>query len=272
MPKACDKGRARSWMITWNNPPEDALDKIRTLDPRYLTGQKEVGANGTPHLQIYVEFNDPMRFSKLKKLDKSIHWEQRKGSQAEAIAYCTKPETRAEEPFESGCKSAQGSRTDIKSAMQMVSDGCSELEIADTAPMVWAKYYKALERYRRLKQPVRDWEMHVELYWGVSGSGKSRKAHEENPGAYWKPYGEWWDGYDGQDVVIIDDFYGWLKYSFVLNLLDRYPLLVPNKGGFTPFKARKIILTSNKRYDEWYPSITDKTPLGRRINKITHFN
>lgn len=92
------------------------------------------------------------------------------------------------------------------------------------------------------------------------------------PNAYWKPYGEWWDGYDGHEDVIIDDFYGWLKWSFLLNLLDRYPLMLPNKGGYCECKIKRIIITSNKSPEEWYPSKEDKTPLLRRIDETTHFN
>ncbi len=44
------------------------------------------------------------------------------------------------------------------------------------------------------------------MYWGVSGGGKSHKAWSENPEAYDKDDTKWWTGYNGQDVVIWDDF------------------------------------------------------------------
>lgn len=41
---------------------------------------------------------------------------------------------------------------------------------------------------------------------------------------YYKPRGELWDGYHQQPSVIIDDFYGWLKYDELLKISDRYLL------------------------------------------------
>ncbi len=88
------------------------------------------------------------------------------------------------------------------------------------------------------------------------------------PNAYWKPVGEWWDGYDGQEDVVMDDFYGWLKWSFLLNLLDRYPMLVPIKGGTKEFVAKRVFITSNKKPEMWYPNQIDIAPLVRRLEHV----
>ena len=71
---------------------------------------------------------------------------------------------------------------------------------------------------------------------------------------------------------MIDDFYGWLKYSFLLNLMDRYPLMLPNKGGYVECKIKRLIITSNKKPEDWYSSVQDKTPLLRRIDAKVHFS
>ncbi|KAL0152209.1 hypothetical protein M9458_051932 [Cirrhinus mrigala] len=57
----------------------------------------------------------------------------------------------------------------------------------------------------------------------------------------------WWDGYDGQDNVIIDDFYGWIAYDELLRVCDRYPCKVPVKGAFVEFVAKWEFVTRDNR-------------------------
>ena len=56
---------------------------------------------------------------------------------------------------------------------------------------------------------------------------------------------KWWDGYHGQELVIIDEFrkHG-VSYSYLLRLLDRYYVSVQVKGGFTEFNPKIIFITA----------------------------
>jgi len=82
--------------------------------------------------------------------------------------------------------------------------------------------------------------------------------------------GTWWDGYEGQHTVVIDEFYSWLRYDFFLRLTDRYPLQVETKGGSVHFVSHRIVFTSNTPPSEWYPNITDRGPINRRIGAVFH--
>lgn len=75
------------------------------------------------------------------------------------------------------------------------------------------------------------------------------------PNAYWKQRSQWWDNYNGEAVVVLDEFYGWLPYDTLLRLCDRYPLLVESKGGQIQFSATTLIITTNKRPDKWYNNV-----------------
>ena len=72
-----------------------ALDLLDCV--RYLVLQEELGEQGTPHLQGYLELRLPKLITGVKKLlGPRCHLEQRMGSQSQAIAYSKKLDTRVE--------------------------------------------------------------------------------------------------------------------------------------------------------------------------------
>jgi len=159
----------------------------------------------------------------------------------------------------------------------LIDQGATEKEIADYDFDTWCRSHRALQAYRLLCVAPRNWEMDMTVIYGPTGTGKSRLCNEEFPGCYWKQRGKWWDNYASQDVVVLDEFYGWFTWDFILRLLDRYPLSVETKGGAVQFVARKIIFTSNSHPKEWYPKMGERyvwgadpvrNPLERRLTKI----
>ena len=70
-------------------------------------------------------------------------------------------------------------------------------------------------------------------YHGPSGTGKSRKAHEEFPNAYRKMMNDWWDGYQQQKAVILEDIDPFhVKMGYNLKIWsDRYPFTASVKGS-----------------------------------------
>lgn len=117
----------------------------------------------------------------------------------------------------------------------------------------------------------------MSYFYGEPGSGKSRRALAEataaGGGIYYKPRGEWWDGYEQQENIIIDDFYGWIKYDEMLKICDRYPYRVPVKFGFEIFNSKRIWITSNSPIDTVYRFIAyDSTAFRRRIDVYEEMN
>jgi len=112
------------------------------------------------------------------------------------------------------------------------------------------------------------------LITGEPGTGKSKIASIIGGylgDAYWaEPTLQWWDGYAGQPLIIIDEMRG-SKPEFLLRLVDRYPLLLPYKGGMTQMQGHMVIMTSNLRLNEMYPQLDDVTmrAINRRIKTIT---
>jgi len=122
-------------------------------------------------------------------------------------------------------------------------------------------------------------ERTVHCFWGVSGSGKSRRAWQEaGLDAYPKcPRSKFWCGYqphrEGHRHIVIDEFRGGVDVGHLLRWLDRYPVIVDTKGGAVALNATTIWITSNLPPEEWYPNIDERTLEAiRRRMTITHFS
>lgn len=242
---------SRGWMFTiFNMTWEFKMNKL----VKYCVFQKERAETGKLHYQGYLLLASPRKLEFVKKnilAETTAHLETRKGSHEQAKAYCTKSETKVEGPWEHGEEPTQGKRVDIQEMKELIDRGAGELELAEANFGLWSRTYKALDRYKLLKIKPRDFKTEVLWIHGPSGSGKSKMAYEMAVAAetmyYKSSSNKWWDGYEGQEVVVIDDYKGAWDEEYILNLLDRYPFRVEVKGGSVWFNSKKIIITSNQR-------------------------
>lgn len=154
--------------------------------------------------------------------------------------------------------------------------------LEDIPPDIFVRHYFALQRIAADNAVPVAMERTCYVFWGATGTGKSRRAWEEAGGeAYVKdPRTKWyyaanarWCGYRNQENVVVDEFRGSIDVAHLLRWLDRYPVLVEVKGGSRPLHARRIWITSNVDPRAWYPELDEQTKLAllRRLN-ITHFN
>lgn len=121
-------------------------------------------------------------------------------------------------------------------------------------------------------------DLKVHLYYGVPGSGKTLKAFVENDDMYRKMPGTlWFDGYDGQKVLLLDDFCGAaskMRLDYFLSLIDKFPFMVEVKGATTWLQATKIIVTSNIHPHHWWEWLNREVmydALKRRFDKVFYF-
>lgn len=117
------------------------------------------------------------------------------------------------------------------------------------------------------------------VWWlhGKTGTGKTRFAVVLGENNFWISGGDlkWFDGYTGQSTAIFDDLRaGSCAFNFLLRLLDRYPLIVPIKGGFTKWSPEKIVITCPVRPEELFVNHeTGETwdHVDQLIRRITNF-
>lgn len=272
--KSVKQVRAKNWCLTINNPIEKGLHDycmgFNGETDEYMCCAHEVGEKGTHHIQGVLISKDRLRLSSLKKRWPGGHFEKMLGTPAEAVTYCKKDGNYHEHGVLP--TTTQGRRSDLESVKQLVDEGKFDL--------IREEHYGLFIRYRRAivddidsyivprREPPR-----VYIYWGASGTGKSKACFDQCSDAYWKVKGNWWDGYRYQEDVVIDEFYGWLPIDFMLRLFDRYPLRVEVKGGFRQFVAKRIFVTSNVHWRDWWASIRPEhvAAFERRITECREF-
>ncbi len=266
------RSRLRNFVFTINNYTDLDIKTCDDFDCKYMVYGKEVApSTGTPHLQGYCELPDKMSFSVLRgRLPQGTHIEKRKGSAQQARRYCMKDGTF----FERGTISKQGQRTDMEEMYTMVKAGQSDFYIQEALPGAYARGYKALDRMRAnwRRQERKFAPMEVLIYVGPPGTGKTRKALEDDPDLFFLPLGKtlWWDGYCDQKTILMDDFYGDVSYKKMLRLLDGYKFDLPIKGGFVRKRYSRVVITSNTMPSTWWP-MQDMKAFTRRVTSIIEF-
>jgi len=260
--------QGRYWMLTIPH-----ADFTPYLPPNvlYLKGQLERGEeNDYLHWQVMC-VTKPVRGNQIKNIfGSTAHIELTRSNSASD--YVWKEETRVPNTqFELGALPLSKARAaDWVAIRQSAISGNLEEIPAD----VYVRYYNALRRIATDHlQPIA-MERRCTVYWGATGTGKSRRAWDEaSLEAYPKnPRSKFWDGYRGHEHVVMDEFRGGIDIAYLLIWLDRYPVIVEVKGASVVLRATHVWITSNVDPRDWYPTADQatKAALMRRLD-ITYF-
>jgi len=283
----------REWCFTINNPTDADWEQVRKADCRYACYAPETGESGTRHIQGYIVFSYQKRLREVSKLLPRAHLVPARGTGLENKTYIQGPYTKEEkhkpvnnEFEERGDIPEQGKRNDLVLTGQLAVATKRERALLD-AEECWLPLAKYPKFFHKLLS--RQWEKEaIELYesgftpevyvlWSrTSGTGKSRFVYSEHGadnicrGNIASKSGKlWWDSYDGQTVLLIEEFEGQLEYTQWKQLTDRYPIQLEVKGSYSWCVRKRIFFTSNKHPDEWWKlDAIEKTQLDRRITKV----
>lgn len=279
----------RNFCLTINN--EDRSDKelfeyCKELNNiKYFVFQREIGKQGTEHVQMYLEFSMPKKFETIKSYFPRAHIEERRGTKSQAREYCMKTETQFHEPLEYGNFVDNGKRSDLNDIYELVKDGATDYEIMELYPTQFMRYSKAIQQCRqtyvfnKYKKVFR--QLEVNYIYGPAGCGKSRFVMDKygyenvyrvtnyNSGAF--------DTYQGQDIIVFEEFRSSFPIVDMLNYLDGYPLQLPCRYTNITACYTKVYIITNISLSEQYKSVQEKhdetwKAFLRRINKVYHFD
>lgn len=293
--------QSRKWQITINNPADKGFDHakikevIEGLTPDYWCMCDEIGEKGTYHTHVYFCRTGSYRFSTVKNAFPGAHIEMAKGTNQVNREYIRKEgkwekskkaETNLPDTFEESGEvpmERQGARNDLADLYDMIKIGMTNAEILEDSP----QYMLNMDKVDRARQILREneyknkWRKLETVYvFGATGTGKTRGVMETY--GYSNVYRVMnydhhpWDGYDGQDVVIFEEFRSSFKIQDMLNYLDGYPLSLPCRYANKVACFTKCFIITNISLEEQFVQVQREHPetwkaFLRRVHSVKHY-
>lgn len=247
--------RSRWFVFTKKGPTDDTFPDeeryhqlIAEGEFLYICWAEEHGTiKGNCHHQGWAYTKHKKAYTAVARLLRCNHAENMYGTPLDSDDYCSKEGVLKH----AGKRPSQGKRTDLEEYADEIKSGLSVNEILMRDPQAFHQYGRTLqaledaclEGLSRSSPTIGLW------FWGPTGSGKSRTAfHSYTTKSHYVYNVEdkgWWEAYEGQSTVILDDFRGQISYSQLLRLTDRYAMTVPRRGRRpVPFVSKRLIVTS----------------------------
>lgn len=304
--------QSRKWQLTFNNPAEhgfthdaivEAIENLAAVV--YWCLCDEIGSEGTYHTHLYICFQNPKAHTVIANAFPGAHRENVKGTSQQNRDYVLKdgdkynkqPDGKYDYVDSSGKRHTgtnygdtflewgemphehQGKSKDVEKILALLQDGADNMEIVTQVPSAMMNIDK-VERTRSMfrdSQFANSWrDLDVTYIFGQTGSGKTRSVMDKYGYAncyrvtdYKHPF----DTYDGQDVIIFEEFRSSLKHADMLNYLDGYPLLLPCRYFNRQACFTKVFIITNIPPEDQYPNI-DKESLAafwRRVHTVIEY-
>lgn len=290
----------KNWMFTIPNYADDCVPSNLAMF-KYIVLGKEVGAGGLRHIQGFCILNEPMKFAAMKLLFPTWrNLENSRTSETACAAYCKKGEQSHEEWELLKTKGpSYGKNADVFEAGVLPDKGYLKKNSAKGGEATKRKWDDAwdlakkgdveaidskirLTSYRVIRQVQKDYQKppdHLDdvcgmWFYGPPGTGKSHTARDMGTSIYDKPCNKWWDGYQGEEIALIDDFD--LNHKVLGHHLkrwtDRYAFPAESKGSTLQIRPKTIIVTSNYSIEEIFDGDEEMIKALRRRFQVRHFH
>lgn len=100
---------------------------------------------------------------------------------------------------------------------------------------------------------------------GPPGTGKTHRVRNCYPMAFVKSQSKWWDGYEGQTVVVLDDLDSDCLGHYLKIWADKWSCNGEIKGGTIPLLHKYFVVTSNFQVEELFKEATMQDAIRRRF-------
>ena len=305
--------QARKWLLTFNNPAEhgftqdaivERLEKFSSI--LYWCMCDEIGAEGTYHTHLYIAFKTPRNHSVIENSFPGAHRDVVRGASRQNRDYILKDGEKYNKQADGSYdyvdnsgkrhkgtnytgtflewgelpQEHQGKSKDVERIYSLVKDGATNNEIVEAVPSSML----SLEKVNQTRSMLRDseyaskWrELEVTYIFGGTGTGKTRSVMDKygyencyRVTDYKHPF----DTYDGQEVIIFEEFRGNLRHGDMLNYLDGYPLLLPCRYFNRQACYTKVFILTNVPPESQYIGVDleSRKAFYRRIHKVLVFD
>lgn len=229
-----------------------------SLPTAYIVYGKEIGKghehvpDGTPHLQGYINLPKSRSAAAIKKIMPRAHIEKCKGNPAQNIEYCKKEGDYTEMGVEP-ITQQQANKNKAKRFIDLCKAGDFKT-IEDEMPEKYTQQYRTMHQIAtdNMQKPD-DLETTCGIWiYGETGCGKTTEARTQYGTYFSKPCNKWWDGYQNEDCVVIEDMDpNHSKLAYHLKLwTDKWSFTAEVKGGTRSLRPKAVIITSQHTIEE----------------------
>jgi len=248
------KGNYKYFLITKNYDCEQVARKNWKADLEaipsvtYWKGQLEVGEKGTYHAQALLYFLTSKRTSHFKEMGMWVSGISAADASLRVQKYVTKDQTRVEGPAECGiCPSGLRKGRDWEEARKLAKEGRFE----EIQASIYVPYLNNLKKIHfEATTPKQTEDCRGVWIVGKAGMGKSHYARSMySASLYIKQQNKWWDGYNGETTVLLDDLDSPCMGHLLKIWGDKWSFRGESKGGTINPQYENFVVTSN-----YYPS------------------
>lgn len=273
MKSMTNRHQIKNWYLTYldsqqkiNGPAlllEELVKRLESYTPYYgICCKEKAPSTGTTHYHILICCQERCRTRNLDIIeinDIKPHVERVNNNLRRIINYIKKEGEFAEFNADQ-CPVKKEQESKEEKRMIMLRGKLEEEYIKGTlgpVDVIRARKIRQIFAMERKPDPYK--KKLVLWFKGDTGEGKTRSAVElaERYNLDWWMSSEslkWFDGFEGQQVAIIDEFRKTMlsEWSFLLRLLDGYSLFVQVKGGFTRWNPQIVVITTPASPEECF--------------------